>query len=160
MSDLVANDLRTQYDKSFKIIRKIVETFPEDRWREPHGDVYYIPCRIAYHIASFIDGFVAGGMKDKDFHSKLPYGRWIDAKAEDLPVREEFLGYLDGVLSRAEKVLADITDEELMSPIESEMARIGASKMALHLLSMREIADHTGELNKMLIENGLEDVFM
>jgi hypothetical protein len=160
MSDLVANDLRTQYGKAFKIVRRIVEIFPENRWREPHGDIYYLPCRIAYHIAAFIDSFVADGLKDNDFHSKLPYGRWMDATAETLPDRTKFLVYLDAVISRAEQSLAALTDEFLMSPMEPEKARIGASQMGLHLLSLREIADHTGELNKMLIEYGLDDVFM
>ena len=159
MSEILANDLRTQYNAAFSIIHGIAEAFPEDRWREPHGDVYYIPCRIAYHLAVFIDGFVAGGFSDKDFAAKLPYGKWSEAKAENLPDRNDFLSYFDGVLSRAEKALAILTDDVLMSPIEPERARMGSSQMGIHLYSMREISDHTGELNKMLIEDGGQDVW-
>jgi hypothetical protein len=159
MSEIMSNDLRTQYTGAFNTIRGIVEAFPEDRWREPHGDIYYIPCRIAYHLAVFIDGQVAGSFKDKDFTAKLPYGKWIEAKAENLPDRKEFLAYLDGVLGRAEKALAVISDEGLMSPAEPERARMAASQMGIHLYTMRELSDHTGELNKMLIEDGKEDVW-
>jgi hypothetical protein len=65
MSELLANDLRTQYDRAFRTIREIVAAFPEDRWLEPHGDIYYIPCRIAYHLTVVVDSYVNGGFKDK-----------------------------------------------------------------------------------------------
>ncbi|HWP79603.1 MAG TPA: hypothetical protein VN446_03085 [Candidatus Acidoferrum sp.] len=159
MSEILANDLRTQYGKMFNSIHGIVETFPEDRWLEPHGDVYYIPCRMAYHLAAVIDKQVAGGIKDKDFAAKLPYGNWIEAKACDLPDRNEFLAYFDGVLGRAGKALALVTDEGLAAPIEPERAWMGASQLGAHLYIMRELAAHTGELNKMLIENGKEDIW-
>jgi hypothetical protein len=160
MSEILTNDLRTQYQKAFRTIRGIVENFPETRWREPHGDIYYIPCRIAYHLAVVIDSYIAGGYKDKDFAAKLPYGRWIDAKAEDLPDRNAFLAYFDAALGRAEKVLAAINDDTLLSPIEQERAWVGATQMGMHLYIIRELSDHTGELNKMLIEDGGQDVWV
>ena len=160
MSEILANDLRVQYKKAFSTIRGIVEAFPEDRWREPHGNVYYIPCRIAYHLAVVIDSQIAGGFRDKDFTAKLPYGKWIEAKAENLPDRNEFLAYFDGVLDRAEKILAILNNDGLMSPIEPERTWVGASQMGLHLYMMRELSDHTGELNKMLIEDGVQDVWI
>lgn len=160
MSEIMANDLRAQYKKAFSTIREIVETFPEDRWREPHGHAYYLPARIAYHLAVVIGNHVAGGFKDKDFASKLPYGVWIEAKAEDLPEKKEFLAYFDGVLAKAEKALAALDDESLAGPIEPERTRMGASQMGVHLYLMRELSDHTGELNKMLIEDGKPDVWI
>ena len=160
MSEILANDVRLQYKRAFDTIRGIAESFPEERWREPHGHVYYIPCRIAYHLAVVIDNYVAGGFKDPDFAAKLPYGKWIEAKAEDLPDKAEFLAYFDGVLGRAEKALAALDDDILTSPIEPERARMGASQMGVHLHMMRELSDHTGELNKMLIEDGKEDVWI
>ena len=160
MSEILADDVRLQYKKAFGTIRGIVESFPEERWREPHGHVYYIPCRIAYHLAVVIDNHVAGGFKDPNFAAKLPYGKWIEAKAEDLPDNEEFLSYFDGVLRRAEQALAVLNDDILTSAIEPERARMGASQMGVHLHMMRELSDHTGELNKMLIEDGKEDVWI
>ena len=160
MSEILTNDLRAQYKKVFSTIRGIVEAFPEGRWREPHGDVYYIPCRIAYHLAVVIDSHVAGRFKDKDFAAKLPYGKWIEAKAEDLPDKAGFLSYFDGALERAQKALSSLNDYDMISPVEPERAWIGASQMGLHLYMMRELSDHTGELNKMLIEDGGQDVWI
>ena len=160
MKGILANDLRTQYQKVFRTIRGIVEAFPEARWREPHGDVYYIPCRIAYHLAVVIDNHIAGGYKDKDFTANLPYGKWTEAKAEHLPDRNAFLAYFDAALGRAEKVLANINDDTLMSPIEQERAWMGMTQMGMHLYMFRELSDHTGELNKMLIEDGGQDVWV
>lgn len=160
MSEILANDLRAQYTKVFSTIRGIVDAFPENRWREPHGHAYYIPCRIAYHLAVVIDSQISGGFRDKDFSSRLPYGKWIEATAEDLPEKNEFLTYFSGILDRAEKALAVLNDDSLMSSIESERAWMGASQMGMHLYMMRELSDHTGELNKMLIENGRQDVWI
>ena len=159
MNEILANDLRLQYQRAFSIIREIVENFPEDRWREPHGNVYYIPCRIAYHLAVVIDGYLAGGSKDKDFAAKLPYGKWTEATAEILPERKEFLSYFDGAVSRAEKVLAGLNDDILTQPIEPERARMGSIKMGMYMQMLRELADHSGELNKMLIEDGKSDIW-
>jgi hypothetical protein len=160
MSQLLANEFRSQYDKAFGTIREIAVTFPEDRWLEPHGDTYYIPCRIAYHLAVVVDSYVNGGFKDKDFASKLPFGNWMEATAETLPDKNGYLTYLDGVLDRAEKSLAALSDEVLASPIDPERSRLGATKLGMHLFLMRELSAHTGELNKMLIENGKEDIFI
>ena len=160
MSEKMANDVRTQYTKAFKTIRGIVEVFPEDRWLQPHGHEYYLPCRIAYHLAVVIDNHVAGGFKDPDFSAKLPYGRWTDATAEILPDKTAFLAYFDGAVTRAEKALAELTDDALMVPAEPQRAWMGESQVGVHLYLMRELSDHTGELNKMLIENGIPDVWI
>ncbi|MCL2775431.1 MAG: DinB family protein [Oscillospiraceae bacterium] len=159
MSEILANDVRSQYQKVFKTIRGIVESFPESRWREPHGDEYYIPCRIAYHLAVVIDNMVVGGLGGNNM-AELPYGKWIEAKAEDLPDKSAFLAYFDTVLERAEKALTTLTDEYLTSAIEDKWAWIGSSRMGMQLYLMRELSDHTGELNKMLIEDGVPDVWV
>ncbi len=160
MSKKLANDVRLQYEKTFRTIRGIAEAFPETTWREPHGDVYYIPCRIAYHMAVVIDNHIAGGFKDKDFAANLPYGKWIDAKAENLPNKNAFLAYFDAAIERAQKALSDLDDEILMSPIEQVRDWMGATQLGMHLYMFRELSDHTGELNKMLIEDGEQDVWI
>jgi hypothetical protein len=160
MSNLLADDVRAQYTKAFATIRGIVDTFPEDKWLAAHADEYYIPCRIAYHLAVVIDRLVAGGFKDPDFAAKLPYGAWMQATAETLPDKATFLTYYDGVVERAQAALADLDDDSLATPIEAERARLGASQLGAHLYSMRELSAHSGELNKMLIENGGQDVWV
>ena len=89
---------------------------------------------------------IAGRFKDLDFAAKLPYGKCIEAKAEDLPNKEEF-SYFDGVVHKAKQALTVLNDGILTSPIEPDWARMGASQMGIHLYMMREPSDHTGELN-------------
>jgi hypothetical protein len=160
MSNILADDVRVKYEKAITNIRKIVENFPEDKWLTPHGSDYYLPARIAYHLAVFIDGQVAGGMKDPDFRAKLPYGAWLDATAETLPDKKAYFEYFDAVVSRATSALAKLDDDAVVAPMEPDRLRFGATQLGFHLYAMREISDHTGELNKMLIENGLDDVWV
>lgn len=160
MSNILANDLRAQYEKLITNIRRIVEAFPENRWLEPHGDEWYIPCRIAYHLAVNIDNQLSGGFKDPDFASKLPYGAVKDATAETLPSKTDFFAYFEAVVGRAQGVLAVIDDDSLAAPIEQQREWMGASQVGLHLYMMRELSAHTGELNKMLVENGLDDIWV
>ncbi|MDR3122019.1 MAG: hypothetical protein LBU58_11915 [Clostridiales bacterium] len=141
-------------------MRGIAEAFPESKWKEPHGNVYYIPSRIAYHLAVFIDWQLARGYKDPDFSSKLPYGAWMEATAETLPDKKAYLTYLDAAIERAQKVLATLDDDNVTAPTEPDRARFGANQMGVHLYNMRELSAHTGELNKMLIENGIDDVWV
>ena len=160
MSNILADDVRSQYDKAFATIRGIVEAFPDDKWLVPHGDEYYIPCRIVYHLAVFIDSQIGGGYKDPDFNAKVPFGAWHKATAETLPDKKAFAAYYDEVIGRAQKELAALDDDAVVAPIEPERARFGATQIGAHLLMMRELSAHTGELNKMLIENGKDDVWI
>ena len=160
MSDIVSNDVRNKYDKAFATIRKILDIFPEDKWLAPHGDEYYIPCRIAYHLAVFINGIIGGNFQNPDFAAKLPYGNWIEATAATLPDKKTFIPYFEESVAVAEKALAKLTDEALIIPFAPDNARFGATPVGMHLQFMRELSDHTGELNKMLVENGLDDVWI
>ena len=160
MSDILANDLRVKYGFAFATVRGIAEAFPADKWLEPHGDEYYIPSRIAYHLASFIDMFMCGGYKDPEFNSKLPFGPWRTGTAETLPGKAAFIAYYDEVIARANAALATLDDAAVTAEIEPERARFGATQLGLHITIMRELSAHTGEMNKMLIENGLDDILI
>ena len=159
MSDILANDVRKQYNRAFDTIKGILDVFPESKWLEQHGDEYYIPSRITYHLAEFIDGAVAGGFKDPDFKEKLPFGDWHQSTAETLPGKSELITYYNEVIERAKKMLDAIDDESVTALLPPEMARMGASQIGAHMGVMRELSAHTGELNKMLIENGLDDIW-
>ena len=154
------NDIRAIYEKSFATIRAIVEAFPDDKWLLAHSDEYYIPCRIAYHLAVFISRHLNGGFRNPDFHNSLPYGNWIEASAETLPNKEDFLKYYDDIISKAEATLKEYDDDMLQLPSESERSFQGETQLGILVYCIREIAAHTGELNKMLIENGLEDIWI
>jgi len=159
MSDLLANDVRNMFDRAFATIRGIIEIFPEDKWLAPHGDDYYIPSSIAYHIASFMDGAVAGGFRDPNFRENLPFGEWHGITADKLPGKSALLEYYIGAEDRCKKALAGITDADVTAALPPEMARMGGTQLGAYLGWMREISDHTGEMNKMLIENGIDDIW-
>ena len=161
MSDILSNDIRTQFQKTFATLKGIAETFPEDKWLVVHGDdEFYIPSRVAYHAASYIDVQMMGGFKDPDFNAKLPYGSWRDGTAQTLPDKKAFLAYYEGVLARIEKVLAALNDEGLSAPIEPERVHMGATQLSVYLYMLRELGAHEGELNKMLVDDGKPDVWV
>ena len=160
MNNTMANDVRSQFDRAFNTIRRIIEAFPEENWLTPHGDEYYIPSSIAYHLASYIDSRVAGGYKDPDFRSKLPYGDWHGITLERLPGKSALLSYYDEAIARANNALSAINDDDISALLPPEMSRMGVSQMGAYLGMMREISAHTGEMNKMLIENGIDDIWM
>ena len=134
MSEQLANDVRNVYDKAFATVRGIIEAFPDDKWLVPHGDDYYIPSRIAYHLAVFIDGAIGGGFrKDPDFRSKAPYGAWHEGTPETLPDRKSLLKYYDEAVGRAKEELAPLDDNAVTAMNPPEMARMGASKIGSHM---------------------------
>jgi hypothetical protein len=160
MSNPLSNDIRAQYDKALATIQKIVEAFPEDRWLVPHGDEWYIPCRLAYHLAVSIDGQIGGGYRDADFASNLPFGSLREATAETLPAKKDFIPYLESAIARAQNELAALEDDVLIAPLEEQRAWMGTSQIALYLYFLRELSVHSGELNKMLVENGIDDIWV
>jgi len=56
-------------------------------------------------------------------------------------------------------VLAALVDEDLAKPGDPDKPWLGSIQLGRHLTMMREISAHTGELNKMRIEYGLDDVW-
>jgi len=158
--DKLANDVRRQFNKAFATARATIVTFPEDKWLEPHGDEYYIPGSIAYHIASYVDGSIAGGYRDPDFRSKLPFGNWHELTRDKIPGKAALLAYYDEAIARAKKALSTIRDEDVTALLPPEMARMGGSQVGAYMSMLREITAHTGEMNKMLIENGKDDIWM
>jgi len=159
MSMILADDVRNQYNRAFETVELIIAAFPEDKWLVAHDDDYYIPSRIAYHIAQFIDGFVADGFKDPAFREKAPFGDWKTGTAETLPKKAPFAVYYKEVVARAKNVLAAMDDDAVTAAMPEEMARFAATKVGSHMMIMRELSAHTGELNKMLIENGIDDIW-
>ena len=160
MSIKLSDDVKSHYNFALATIRGVAEGFAADKWLEPHGDVYYIPSRIAYHLAVYIDRMIAGGFKDADFNAKLPFGAWMESTAETLPDQSAFLAYYDAVVERAQKALNALDDEALAAPVEPERAWMGTSQVGVHFYNMRELSAHTGELNKMLVEDGAQDVWI
>ena len=161
MSDILVKDIRLQFGKALDTLRGIAEAFPADRWLEIHGDdEFYIPSRIAYHAASYIDFRMMGGSNDPDFNAHLPFGPWMDATAKTLPSKADFLGYYDGLYPRIQEMLTALTDQSLSDPLEPEMPHYGATRLGLYLYMLRELSAHAGELNKMLVEDGLQDVWV
>ena len=159
MSDMLANDVRRTYERAFATMDGILEAFPVEKWLEPHGDEYYIPSRIAYHIAEFTDGAVAGGFQDPEFKNKLPFGDWHNATAQTLPAKDALVSYYNEAVGRAREELAKLDDDSVTAPLPKEMAFLGATRLGALLGILRELSAHTGEMNKMLIENGIDDVW-
>ena len=160
MSDFVAFDVQDKFDKAFATVGGIVEAFPEDNWLVPHGDDFYIASRIAYHMAVFIDGTIAGNSSNPDFAANLPFGSWAEGTAETLPDKAAFIAYFDKAVASAKEALAKLTDEDLITPLPEENARFGKTRVGVYLHFIRELAAHSGELNKMLNELGLYDVWI
>jgi len=160
MSDVMAKEIRLQYDKAFATIRGIAEAFPEDKWREPHGDDFYVPCRVIYHLAAFIDQQIAGGFQDPDFAAKLPFGPWQQEDPKALPGKEEMIAYFDEVTGRAREALAALDDESFSEALEPQRARLGECRMGAYIYFVRELSAHTGELNKMLVDDGEQDIWI
>jgi len=80
--------------------------------------------------------------------------------ATTLPDKKKFLPYFEEAVAHGKKALEALTDEALIAPFAPEQARFGATAAGMHLQFMRELSAHTGELNKMLVENGLEDIWI
>jgi len=152
MGNVLSDEIRAYYTKVFNTITGVVADFPDDKWLVPHGDDYYIPSRIAYHIAQVIGGGL-GGL------TEAPWGRWIESGADTLPDKAAFLPYLDKCIGKAKEAISSLTDEDLSKPGDKDKPWLGAIGLGKHLTMMREISAHTGELNKMRIEDGLEDIW-
>jgi len=99
-------------------------------------------------------------MKNEKFQANLPFGSVREATIETLPKKEDFAPYLAEAVGRAQEALAALDDEFLTSPLDEQRAWLGGSQMAVYLYFLRELSVHSGELNKMLVENGIDDIWV
>ncbi len=158
MSDLLANDVRRHFEKAFQTITGIIDAFPEDAWLKPHGDDYYLPSRIAYHIAVVIDRYLAKGYLNPDFAP--PYGNFMEATAQSLPGKADLILYMNKTMDKARGILSALDDAILRSAPDQTASALGETWVGVYLYIIKELAAHIGELNKMLIENGLPDIWI
>jgi len=152
MGNVLSDEIRVCYEKVFGTISEVVADFPNVRWLAPHGDDYYLPCRIAYHIAVVLGNRIGGV-------TEFPWGRWIEADASQLPEKAAFLPWMNMCFDKAREALSALTDEDLTKPGDKDKPLLGTIELGRHLTMMREISAHTGELNKMRVEDGLEDIW-
>jgi hypothetical protein len=142
----IAGGLANQFERGWKMIGRTIEQTPDDLWRTA-GKGYLCPARLAYHIVETIDFYIYDGEQDQ-FGSR--FGDWEEPGPEELPSREEVLGYMREVRGTLNTWLGGYDDTAIRGPNEAH-PWCGDTILELALYVLRHTLHHHGEMNALLV---------
>lgn len=151
------NDFIRQYDHSWKVFVKIVETFDQDAWMHT-GRKGYTPARLSYHILKSNQYYIG----DPSTFA-LPSGKafsdpWQEAADENLPTQQDIAAFIH---DQQEKTEAWIQAADL-SAKNDDYPWAGDMKFGVVVFLLRHSLYHIGELSSLLNESKhgeVEDIY-
>jgi hypothetical protein len=148
----IADSLKEQFDRGWRMVGATVWETPEDVWRTGGRD-YLCPARLAYHIAETVEFYLS----EQD---EFPFGRrfggdWEQLPPERLPSREQAAAYLAEVRRQATDWLVRHDDAALLGPNERHRW-CGPTLLDLALYVLRHTLHHHGEMNALSVLAGTD----
>ena len=155
MLDFFTTILTNQFEASLAMLGQCIERCPAKHW---NGKIVkYEFWHVAYHTLYCTDMYLAPNFDSFVPCEFLPGG--IADIMDEYPSREttktELAGYVALVHQRAIDRLAAETEESLQRPAEYDWLP-PMSRGELHILSVRHLAHHTGQLGAYLRRVGVE----
>ena len=166
-TDLIKTSLADQIAASLKMLQACVDQCTDDLWEtEPIGRCKY--WEVAYHIAFYADLYLTPHINQ---YTSEPDWAWPNAaglghkmeppfdplKPEELgPVldRTKVAQYLADTVAKLHRIIPSETDETLAG--ESGFFWYPINRLAMHLVNLRHIMHHTGQLSAALRRNGID----
>ena len=147
MIDYVRSVLAAQFEAGLCMLHQCVEQCQPQFWE---GQIASISCRqVAYHTLFFVDLYLspsAEAFSLRELHAKggderePRYSRGLD--------QDETLAYVGLCRQKAAQALAAETEQTLAGP--SGFSWYPVSRGELHLINIRHIQHHTGQLDAYL----------
>lgn len=164
-TELVRSSLAGQMGAALAMLRDAVERCPDALWEAPVGKQPF--WMVAYHVAFYADLYLTSHM---DAYGGQPVWAWPHAaglghqmQPPFEPLRDDERGpvlerrcivqYLDDTIVKMKRVLAQETDETLAG--ESGFFWYPINRVSMHLLNLRHVQHHAGQLCAVLRREGV-----
>lgn len=144
----------SQYGGAIRALEHAIRACPDDLW----GDVpawqgfsylaFHTLFWLDYYLTESPDGYTPPppfGLEEMDPDGVLPPRTYT---------RDELLAFLDHGRDHCRALLASLTDDDAMQP--SPFTRQAATRGELLLYNMRHVQHHTGQLQLLLRQHGVE----
>ncbi|HLO97338.1 MAG TPA: hypothetical protein VK171_01980 [Fimbriimonas sp.] len=150
----IRSAIKRQHHAGLAMLRQAIEVCPDDLWLSgEHPRTYW---RIAYHAAGYAHLYLYEGMND--------WKPWALARNEcavlegDVEVmtpytKSEMLDFVDLIVSEVD-LRVDAIDIE--APHCGFTWYPNVTRLELHILSLRHLHGHIGQLHELLIARGLD----
>ncbi len=149
--DVIIASLLDQFDRSLRMFRNAITSFPADEWLK--GDMDYLrPAGVAYHVVESIE-FYTGEVSVDEFVWGGRFGcDWEDSDSLKLPTQKQVLQYLDEVWPTA-RVWLETCNPSQPETLFSWTCTVLHGK---HLYLLRHIQHHVAEMSLELKRRGYE----
>jgi uncharacterized damage-inducible protein DinB len=154
MSVSITEDLKRQFDSSWRMLREGIAACPETEWRTENGDVFFVPARLAFHVIQTVD-FYASACGQFDWQR---FGfNWENARDSALPEKTTVLDYLDEVDIKSAQFIDKLGVDGLTATDEA-FGPHHACPMERLIYALRHSHHHIGQLSLELQRRNLPEI--
>jgi len=157
MQDLIKQSLEDQMSASLQMLKACVDLCPADVWADEEiGERVF--WEVAYHIAFYADLYLSPHLDEYTgepawaWPNAAGLGRIMEPPFDPIPDdqigpvldREKVAAYIDDSIAKLHDVMANETEATLAG--ESGFFWYPINRLSMHLVNLRHIMHHTGQL--------------
>ena len=154
MSKKAVNDLISQYQRSFKMIREEIERFSPEQWVRGLPS-QRDPVRLAIHIFDLLDFCFSGKILEEYTWGHRFGGGWGGPPDEELPDQTALLAYAQEIEDRVVAHLSALEYADLSKPFEL-VDWGGGTHLGHYINALRHAIHHHGQLATLSVYHGNE----
>jgi hypothetical protein len=150
MLDYIKQTLIGQYEASLAMLNRCIEACPIDHWENKIGNGTFR--WVAYHTLFFVDLYLSRTAESFELRDVHEHGG--DERGPDACVgldKNELLSYVQICRQKALSSIAEESENSLAGPSGFSWYEISRGEM--HLVNIRHIQHHTGQLSAYLRRN-------
>jgi hypothetical protein len=153
VANVLVNDIRGQYQHTFKILYEEIGRFNAQQWLTglPDPDQFQVPVKLAMHIFDCLDFYFSKG--DNYTWGHQFGGGWWELSTTQLPGTAAVIDYAKTLEARIDDYLASLSDEDLVRPAGPAGAP-GQTLLGHLIYAARHTVHHHGELAALNVFNG------
>ena len=149
----IRDELAEQFNRSFKMIRAVVNNIPPEEWKEGINEMFS-PAVIAYHTVESLDFYFCG--RDQFEWGYRFRGPWWKTTIEELPTKKEIVAYLEEIEERVAAYFESCQDTDLLENFDL-YDWSGGTLLGHFIYALRHTMHHQGQLAALQMQYGIED---
>lgn len=152
MSKIIINDLKEQFQHTFKIIYEEVEKFSPEEWVTGIG-FFQIPVKQAMHLLDCMDFYFVETKHGEYLWGHRFGGGWWELSDNQMPDKATVLEYARDLETIIMEKFSLLEDDDLYEPcpINFEWAK---TRIGLYIYALKHTLHHHGQLSVLAVHHG------
>ena len=150
-TDPLIRSLMSQYELTFKLLRRTIDCFADDQWKLGISG-FEVPAKVAVHTLQCLVYYFRDDPQKEWNEVPARFRKdWWEMTDDELPGRKEVLTFLDDVEWQVTGYLEKLTSEELGGVFPGHGTVLGNI-----LYALRHTMHHQGGMNVLSVHHGID----